>query len=1626
MKQKFLQVITSILLIITMTIANFLLICVNVVSYAADVINADKSTNHKNVEFMAYFKDENGNKVTEKSEATNNENLKLYFEVSVNREGYFNGKISLKDSNFTIKTDILSDSVNKIENNIIYLNQIKAGETKEIEVNIDILKNEKFDLRLIDLNSIVSIEGIYRDSTEKDISIKAEKNIKLSLVSPYNNENIILSQNIITNKIFTINGEDKRIIQVEVKSGLDNNLFPINNSKIDIQVPKISDMYPESVLVNSNDILTTNGSNLSEDDWKYDENSGILEINIENREEEGKISWNKVGTDTFIVTYIFDKEVEISEEKIFINSEIKLYDTKSTTIKSSNEIKLNNEEKDSIVTSVITQNEASIYKGKLYAGVSRDITYKNIINVNLNNVVNAINIEENKQTIGDKALKLVYRTTKINKSNVDNILGENGTLNIINAVNGEVISTINRDTKSDEDGNIVVTYPENIETVKFEIKSINAIGKLEIETTKTINSLDRNIIKAQNKIVSKSSVSYVINDKITELEVTESNIELKETETSVDLEISRTELSAMVTNNNVEFRMILNSREEYQELFKNPVLRLELPEKIKDIQVNYIKLLDEDELKIKSASLKGKVIEIVLEGQQTKYKEEAIKGAMIVINANLTTDTKIPNSTEKIKLTYTNENAVNYRDNAKVEKDINIVSYVGVVTTNQISEYGIELVNNNGIESAELAVSDSMKNVKIEKRIINNKENKISDVKILGTFPTKSAIDTNSIDIQVGNITVSGIDNNKVKVYYSSNENATEDLENKENAWKENIEDNKNVKKYLVVINELDLYEEVDLSYEISIPANLEYNESAEEGYTVYYNNVTVEEKVKTKSIRLATPAGTVIKTTMNGLVAGKESTTVRENEVLRYEILVENIGSTDASNVRIEADVPEGTVFVNSDKLNKDINAGETSGESGNNFNIAQFIDENKKTVELNIGDLKQKEQVKVYYEVQVKSGTAQKEIVNAVTLKGNSGDLGEISELSNEVKTTVEEGKLELKIVSVDAIDGIMKSGFQYRYTVYLTNKSNDTMKDLEVKINASEILNIVKLYYITSNDKAVIKNDSDTIQVSEITAGETIEISVYTTVSAFQDNVIHDVSVCAIVNDSKNNNICNSNEVNLIAKSDLVIKLDAKSENNGQYVKSGDTIKYNIVIKNEGNNKTNSITLRNWISNDTTLMKVTRNGQQLSKEDYSLNIDGQKNKKLLELLDSKIEVGESIEYQIEVIVNLLEGNTTSVELTSEFSLVIRGSELATAKLSHILQPDESEGNVPENPDNPDKPNEYKIISGVAWMDENEDGQKGMEEKGLEGISVKLLNVKTNEFVKDSNGNIVTVKTSSTGFYSFDKVERGQYVVVFEYDNTKYGLTTFEKEGVSNEANSNVIVKNININGEEKNVSATEIINVNEDNISNINIGLITAKKYDLQLDKYISKVTVQNNKTLTNTYENATLVKQEIDAKQVASTMVVVEYTIKVTNKGDVSGYVKKIADYLSKDYKFNSELNKSWYQSGDDLYCTSLANEEIKPGESKEVKLTVIKEMTENNTGLVNNTAEIVSSYNEFGLKDINSTEGNKVKGENDMGAADLIISIRTGQAIMAISLVILAIVILGISIFLLRKFIITKD
>jgi len=78
------------------------------------------------------------------------------------------------------------------------------------------------------------------------------------------------------------------------------------------------------------------------------------------------------------------------------------------------------------------------------------------------------------------------------------------------------------------------------------------------------------------------------------------------------------------------------------------------------------------------------------------------------------------------------------------------------------------------------------------------------------------------------------------------------------------------------------------------------------------------------------------------------------------------------------------------------------------------------------------------------------------------------------------------------------------------------------------------------------------------------------------------------------------------------------------------------------------------------------------------------------------------------------------------------------------------------------------------------------------------------------------------------------------------------------------------------------------------------------------------------------------------------------------------------------------------------------------------------MTENNTGLVNNTAEIVESYNEQGLKDSDSTEGNRAKSEDDMGSADLILSIKTGQVVATVLVILSTIVIIGVAAYIIAK------
>lgn len=319
------------------------------------------------------------------------------------------------------------------------------------------------------------------------------------------------------------------------------------------------------------------------------------------------------------------------------------------------------------------------------------------------------------------------------------------------------------------------------------------------------------------------------------------------------------------------------------------------------------------------------------------------------------------------------------------------------------------------------------------------------------------------------------------------------------------------------------------------------------------------------------------------------------------------------------------------------------------------------------------------------------------------------------------------------------------------------------------------------------------------------------------------------------------------------------------------------------------------------------------------------------------------------------------------------------------------------PSNPSDPSNPDESKYsISGIAWIDENKDGRRNSEEEKLSNINVKIFDTVNNKLLTDASGNTLKVVTNEKGEYTFQNIVKGKYVVIFEYNKDKYTVTEYQKNGVPSLENSDVISKELELSGESKEVAVSDVIELAQ-NTSNIDMGLVQKSMFDFKIQKYVSKITIKNNSgTKKYSYENTKMAKVEIPSKYISNSTIVVEYKISITNEGDVAGYANEIFDYAPSELSFNSELNKSWYIRADGtLGNTSLLNTSINPGETKDVSLVMTYKSSSTSGGTITNSAEIGKSSNGEGLVDNDSTSGNKVKGEDDMSEAQILLSVGTG-------------------------------
>ena len=314
----------------------------------------------------------------------------------------------------------------------------------------------------------------------------------------------------------------------------------------------------------------------------------------------------------------------------------------------------------------------------------------------------------------------------------------------------------------------------------------------------------------------------------------------------------------------------------------------------------------------------------------------------------------------------------------------------------------------------------------------------------------------------------------------------------------------------------------------------------------------------------------------------------------------------------------------------------------------------------------------------------------------------------------------------------------------------------------------------------------------------------------------------------------------------------------------------------------------------------------------------------------------------------------------------------------------------NIIENNDANTETNLHRII-GRAFNDMNKNGQRDDNEGGMENVVAKLCDVSSQKIVAQT-------VTNAGGEYVFDNIPAGDYYVKFEYDSSKYQVTDYKKEGVNSDRNSDAIVSNYK--------AVTDKISITDSSVSDIDVGLYRAGIFDFSLDANINRLTVQNDKgTTTYEMENSKLAKVDIDPKETSSSKIFVEYTIDVSNKGEIAGYAKSIMSYLPEELELDTSLNANWYVDSNRIAHTrELENEIIQPGETKTITLVLTKQMTDDGTGLINNVFEIENTFNEYAISDIDSVEGNHADGEDDMSSADVIIGIKTGGSMINVMII----------------------
>ena len=378
-------------------------------------------------------------------------------------------------------------------------------------------------------------------------------------------------------------------------------------------------------------------------------------------------------------------------------------------------------------------------------------------------------------------------------------------------------------------------------------------------------------------------------------------------------------------------------------------------------------------------------------------------------------------------------------------------------------------------------------------------------------------------------------------------------------------------------------------------------------------------------------------------------------------------------------------------------------------------------------------------------------------------------------------------------------------------------------------------------------------------------------------------------------------------------------------------------NEVVNEEINSNTNET-----IGNDGT------NENETSNDDKVLQIKQTENGYYLErlpigkytIVETKIPVKEGfVEYQ-------------EIDMSVEDTLEIQKTEIyqdITKVLINVIDEETKELIEDANLQILDK--ETKQIIAQTKEEINDDkNDTTKEEETKEEINDNENNTTNEEETKEDK--TLEIKKTKDGYY-LERLPIGEYILI---QQTKDGYHEIEQKEIKIE--------------NTKEIQKFDIINI--------------RLKYDMKVEKQLEKVTFDGEETLI---DNSDVRKIEIRERKISTANVKLQYVIKVSNVGETDAKVGTIIDKIPEGFTLVTKESNGWIMDKNLATYKAYENETIKPGETKQVRITVKWKNSVTNFGEKMNTAMVINSSNPYGYEDKNK--------ENDEGKSLVVISVGTG-------------------------------